>query len=159
MIVLTIVLTSCSVTSVKKVDGPNDIFTKVNVGLSADADLAQNINYYIIDGSIGSVEFEYNGHKYICDATTKFDYKQLEQKRNIVSKSENYYLMTIELFSFYVYNICDNDGNNTGTVVEWKAELSTGTYKAFYVLYSQDYIIDKDNMKEMETILRTIIGM
>ena len=159
LLVLIIILSSCSKVKVENVKGSRDILEKCNVGMSVDTEIVNNAKYTILDDKIGCIEFDYENHHYIYESTTHFNFKQLEERRGVIGKSNVVSVIENGSFLFYVYNIQDENGENVGTVTECVAELMTGTYKSFYILTTRDYVVNNSNLAEIQNIVYKVLGM
>lgn len=158
VVVLSIFLVSCSGYTKTKVSGTKEILNKLDVGMTINTELAENVQYSIVNGKIGCIEFEYEGNKFVYQSTTKCNINQLEQINSIPGKAQFRYLVAHDDLKFSVYPIVGENGNE-GTVAEWTAELESGTYKAWYILYTFDYVVEQSNLGEIEYVLNNIIGM
>lgn len=147
-----IFLVSCS--SQKEVTS-GDIVNKLSVGMSVDSDLASDIKYEIVDGSVGKATFTYNGHKYTYLGSLKKNYSMLEPSE--LKKVGGEYIVEKTQFLFKASNAVANDEKLI--IVEWLAELSTGAYKCFYVLYTYDIELNEETIEELSTVLVDVINM
>lgn len=156
LLISTVLLASCA--SKNEPITPGVILKELNIGMSADADIAEDINYSIINKEIGKITFVYSGYHFEFCGSTKKNYMQLEPAD--IEKGLSVYIINKSPFSFNIYKAkLSTDSDMCRTICEWVAETATGEYKCFYTLYSPDYCVNEENVMIIGKVLTEIINM
>lgn len=151
------VLTSCGEKEV--LSSRNDIFSKLNIGLTVNSDYAKNVEYYIVEQKIAKATFEYDDYHFVYQASMKVNQTGFDLGSTF---KREYALMEDNGYTYRIYNLYDSNDKVVGMSIEWAAELETGTYKCFYNLSSSDFIItagSNDDIEFINYLILTVVGM
>ena len=132
----------------------NALMTKLDMGLRV-TNIAQNPKYYVIDGNVGMITFDFEGTSYTYKGSKEVrDFSALS---GISGTSKNFYLIAASgetTQTFYTVNQYGDGEEITSTVISWKAYEGT-EFEAWYVVVCLKNISES----EVNAIVSRVVGI
>lgn len=132
----------------------NALMTKLDMGLRV-TNIAQNAKFYVIDGNVGMITFDFEGKSYTYKGSKEVrDFSVLSGFSGI---AKNFYLIEASggtVQGFYTVNQYGEGEEITSTVISWKAYEGT-EFEAWYV------VVCLKNLSESEVnaIVSRVVGI
>ena len=132
----------------------NALMTKLDMGLRV-TNIAQNAKFYVIDGNVGMITFDFEGKSYTYKGSKEVrDFSVLSGFGGI---AKNFYLIEASggtVQGFYTVNQYGEGEEITSTVISWKAYEGT-EFEAWYV------VVCLKNLSESEVnaIVSRVVGI
>ena len=132
----------------------NVLMTKLDMGLRV-TNIAQNAKFYVIDGNVGMITFDFEGKSYTYKGSKEV--KDFSALSGISGAAKNFYLIEASggtVQGFYTVNQYGEGEEITSTVISWKAYEGT-EFEAWYV------VVCLKNLSESEVnaIVSRVVGI